>query len=171
MLVTRTALTRALIIGGIVVGAFGGAIIDRAIVATPAWDRLGPEAWATYSRYADLGNGRIVYSIYGIGLAVLAVAAVISYRFDRGAPRRAGPPIYLAAVGAVGVIATTIKAAPIMLGVPDLDTNVSLQDAFDQFTLWGLYIRGAMGALALLASVWALAVYPHADRGDLRRGR
>jgi hypothetical protein len=158
--VTRPAVTRALIIGSIVVGAFGGAIVDRAIVATPAWDRLGPEAWATYSRYADLGNGRIVYSIYGIGLAVLTIAAAISYRCDRGAPRRAGPPIYLAAFGAVGVIATTIKAAPIMLGVPDLDTNaVSLQDAFDQFSLWGLYIRGAMGVLALLASIWALAVY------------
>jgi hypothetical protein len=102
----------------------------------------------------------IVYAIYGIGLVVLAVGAAISYRFDRAAPRSAGVPIYLAALGAVGVIATTMKAAPIMLGVPDLDDAVALQTAFDQFTLWGLYIRGAFGALTLLASVWALAVYP-----------
>jgi hypothetical protein len=164
---TPRAVTRALIIGTIVVGAFGGAMVDRAIVATPAWGQLGPEAWATYSRYADLGNGRIVYSIYGIGLAVLAIAAAISYRFDRDAPRRAGTPIYLAALGAIGVIATTIKAAPIMLGVPDLDTKVvALQDAFDQFTFWGLYIRGALGALALLASIWALAVYPQRGIGQ-----
>jgi hypothetical protein len=157
--VTVGGVTRALIIGSIVVGAFGGAITDRAVVATPAWEQLGPEAWADFSRYADLGNGRIVYSIYGIGLAVLAVAAAISHRFDRGAPRRAGLPIYLAALGALGVIATTIKAAPIMLGVPDQTDAVALQNAFDQFTLWGIYIRGALGALALLASVWALAVY------------
>jgi hypothetical protein len=46
-----------------------------------------------------------------------------------------------------------------MLGVPDHTDAVALQDAFDQFTMWGIYIRGAPGALALLASVWALAVY------------
>jgi hypothetical protein len=163
--VTPRAVTRALIIGTIVVGAFGSAMVDRAIVATPAWGQLGPEAWATYSRYADLGNGRIVYSIYGIGLAVLAIAAAISYRFDRDAPRRASTPIYLAALGAIGVIATTIKAAPIMLGVPDLDSD-ALQHAFDQFTLWGVYMRGALGALALLASIWALAAYPRKVRAS-----
>jgi hypothetical protein len=153
-------ITRAMIIGSIVIGAFGGAIVDRAIVATPAWRELGAPAWAAYSRHADLGNGVVVYAIYSVGLAVLAIAAAISYRFDRGAPRSAGPPIYLAALSAIGVIASTIKAAPIMLGVPDLGNDVAaLQDAFDQFTFWGLYIRGALATLALLASVWALAVY------------
>jgi hypothetical protein len=120
MSVTRSAVTRAPIIGTVVIGAFGGAILDRAIVATPAWRQLGAPAWAAYSRHADLGNGLIVYAIYGVGLVVLAVATAISYRFDHGAPRSAGLPIYLAAASAIGVIATTIKAAPIMLGVPDL---------------------------------------------------
>jgi hypothetical protein len=90
--------TRALIIGTVVVAAFGGALIDRAVVATPAWEQLGPAAWAAYSCHADLGNGLIAYPIYGIGLAVLAIAAAISYRFDRGAPRSASPGIYLAAL-------------------------------------------------------------------------
>lgn len=156
-------ITRALVIGTVVVGAFGGAIIDRAIVATPAWRQLGASAWAAFSRHADLGNGVIVYAIYGVGLVVLAVAAAISYRFDRQAPRSAGFPIYLAAASAIGVIATTVKAAPIMLGVRDLNNDATaLQDAFNQFTFWGLYIRGALGALALLASVWALAAYSRA---------
>jgi hypothetical protein len=159
--VTAGAFTRALLVGSIVIGAFGAAIVDRALVATPAWRELGPQAWAAYSRQADLGNGFIVYPIYGIGLAVLAVAAAISYRFDRQAPRHAGPPIYLAAVCGVGVIATTFIAAPIMLGVPDLENDgAALQDAFDRFTFWGVYVRGALGALALFASIWALAVYP-----------
>jgi hypothetical protein len=160
-------ITRALIIGSILVGAFGGAIVDRAVVGSPAWRQLGPVAWAAYSRHADLGNGTFVYSIYGIGLVVFTVAAAVSYRFDHGAPRRAGPPIYLAAVAAVGVIATTIKAAPVMRGVPDLGNDVAaLQDAFDQFTFWGLYIRGAFGVLALLASIWALANYPRNGSPD-----
>jgi hypothetical protein len=165
------AVTRALIIGSVVIGAFGGAMLDRAIVATPAWRQLGPVAWAAYSRHADLGNGLIVYPIYGIGLAVLTIAAAIVYRLDRAAPRLAGPPVYLAALCAIGVIATTIKAAPIMLGVPDLNANtVALQNAFDQFTFWGVYIRGALGALALLASTWALAVYPRTRRPDIDDG-
>jgi hypothetical protein len=77
--------------GSIVIGAFGAPFADRALVATPAWRELGPQAWATYSRHADLGNGLIVYPIYGIGLAVLAVAA---------------GPIYLAALCAVAVLAS-----------------------------------------------------------------
>jgi hypothetical protein len=92
---------------------------------------------------------------------VVAIAAAISYGFDRGAPRPAGPPIHLAALCAIGVIGTTIKAAPIMLGIPDLgDDSAALQNAFDQFTFWGLYVRGAFGTIALLASLWALATYP-----------
>ena len=158
-------ITRALVIATVVVAAFGASIVDRAIVATPAWRALGPAAWAAYSRHADLGNGVVVYAIYGVGLAVLTLAAAISYRFDRATPRSAGPPIYLAALCAMGVIATTIKAAPIMLGVPDLGNDVAaLQDAFDQFTFWGLYIRGALATVALLAGVWALAVYPKTRR-------
>jgi F0F1-type ATP synthase assembly protein I len=86
--VKRAAVTRALIIGSIVVGAFGGAIVDRAVVATPAWRQLGGAAWASYSRHADLGNGLILYPIYGIGLAALTVGAAITYRLDRGARER-----------------------------------------------------------------------------------
>jgi hypothetical protein len=162
------AISRALIIASIVIGAFGGTLVDRALVATPAWARVGPVAWAAYSCRADLGNGLIVYPIYGVGLAVVTIAAAISYRLDERVPRHAGPPIYLAALCAVGVIATTIKAAPIMLGVPDLGTNaVALQNAFDQFTFWGVYARGALGILALIASIWALCVYPQTRSSTL----
>jgi hypothetical protein len=170
--VTRATITRALIIGTVVIGAFGGgAIVDRAVIATPAWRELGSATWAAYSRHADLDNGFVVYPVYGIGLTVFTIAAAISYRLDRGAPRPAGPPIYLAALCALGVVATTIKAAPIMLGVPDLDTDsVALQNAFDRFTLWGVYVRGAFGTLALLAGIWALAAYPRARGVDVNDG-
>ncbi|GAB3423419.1 hypothetical protein [Flindersiella endophytica] len=159
-------ITRALLIGTVVVGSFGAATLDRAVVATPAWNQIGAAAWATYSRHADLGNGLIVYPIYGIGLVLLAIAAAISYRLDPDAPRAAGLPVYLAALGALGVVVTTIKAAPFMLSLNQLDANdpTALQNAFEQFTFWGLYIRGALGALALLASIWALAEHPRTLR-------
>jgi hypothetical protein len=33
-----------------------------------------------------------------------------------------------------------------------------LQAAFDRFTLWGVYIRGAFFALSFLCTVWALTI-------------
>jgi hypothetical protein len=161
MLITHRSVTRCLVIGAVIVGAFAGALVDRAVVATPAWDQLGPRAWVDYSRDTDLGNGLIIYPMYGISLAVLALAAAVSHRTDRQRPLPAGLPIYLAAFFAIGVLATTAKAAPIMLGVDDLaDAPAAARDAFDQFTMWGVAIRGIFAVLAFLSSVWALARYP-----------
>jgi hypothetical protein len=92
-------------------------------------------------------------------LWALIFAAAVSQRLDRSAPRRAGLPIYLAALFSIGAIIATIIAAPIMLGVDSLgDDPGALQAAFDRFTLWGVYIRGAFFALSFLCTVWALTI-------------
>lgn len=157
---SNQARTRGLVIATVVVSAFAGEIVDRSLVATPAWDALGPRAWGDYSLHADLGNGLVIYPIYGLGLLGLALATAVSYRLDRRAPHAAGPPIYLAALFAIGVIATTAKAAPIMLGIRNLGADdTALRQAFDQFTFWGVELRGIFAVLAFLASVWALALY------------
>jgi len=140
------------LVGGLLAGATG----DRALVATPAWRELGPTPWAAYSRHADLGAGLVVYPLTGISTAVLAVAAAISYRFDRPTPRAAAVPIYLAAICQLGVMATTIKAAPIMLGVANPEDPSALAHAFDQFSLWGLTVRGTLAVLGFLAATWTL---------------
>ncbi|WP_156401960.1 hypothetical protein [Agromyces sp. Soil535] len=142
--------------------------IDRVVVGIPAWQYLGADAWAAYSRHADLGAGLIVYPVAGIGLALLAIAAAISSSVDRRTPRAARLPIYLAALGAIGVMATTAIAAPIMLSVPNLDDPAAVSDAFNRFTLWGLQIRGAFWAIVFLAGVWALAVLPRNPRSQLQ---
>jgi hypothetical protein len=54
----------------IVVGQLLGTLADslaRTLVEMPAWRHLGPEAWAAFSRSADLGNGEIMYPLAGIG--------------------------------------------------------------------------------------------------------
>jgi hypothetical protein len=157
----RSTLTRGLVIATIVVAGLASPL-DRVVVGIPAWQFLGAEAWAAYSRHADLGVGLIVYPIAGIGLAVLAIAAAITSRADPGAPPVARLLIYLAAIGAIGVMATTAIAAPIMLSVPNLGDPAALADAFNRFTLWGLQIRGPFWALVFLAGVGALAVLPRA---------
>lgn len=95
--------------------------------------RTGTRAWGDYSLHADLGSGLVIYPIYGLGRLGLALATAVSYLLDRRAPHAAGPPIYLAALFAIGVIATTAEAAPIMLGIRNLDADdTALRQAFDQ---------------------------------------
>ena len=88
---------------------------------------------------------------------MLVLAAAVAYRLDRNAPRSAGVPIYLAALSTVGAIATTVIAAPTIQSVGRLgDDSASLIRAFDTFTLWGVYIRGAFFVMSFAFTVWAL---------------
>jgi hypothetical protein len=157
----RISVTPMLIIAATVVVGLFGSLLDRAAVATPAWRDLGVQAWANYSRHADLHNGLIVYSIGGISCWALVFAAALAYRLDRSAPRQAGLPIYLAAVAAIGAIVTTIVAAPVMMHVGQLsDTDTSaLHNSFETFTLWGVYVRGICFAAIFVCLVWALVTY------------
>ncbi|MGO9154271.1 hypothetical protein [Mycobacterium sp.] len=157
----RLTPTGMLIIAATVVSGLFGSILDRALVATPAWRDLGVQAWADYSRHADLRNGYIVYPIGGILCWALVFAAALAYRLDRSAPRQAGAPIYLAALGAAGAALTTIVAAPVMMHVGQLsDTDIAaLHDAFETFTLWGVYVRGGCFAAIFVCLVWALVAY------------
>jgi hypothetical protein len=154
----RLSLTGRLIVAAVVVVGLFGSLLDRALVATPAWRDLGVQAWADYSRHADLHNGLFVYSIGGILCWALVFAAALAYRLDRSTPRQAGPPIYLAALGALGGIVTTIVAAPVMLHVGQLsDTETAaLHNAFETFTLWGVYVRGICFAAMFVCLAWAL---------------
>jgi hypothetical protein len=157
----RISVTAMLIIAATVVVGLFGSFLDRAVVATPAWRDLGVQAWTDYSRHADLHNGLFVYSIGGISCWALVFAAALAYRLDRSAPRQAGLPIYLAAAGSIGAIATTVVAAPVMMHVGQLsDTDIAgLRDAFETFTLWGVYVRGACFAAIFVCLVWALVTY------------
>jgi hypothetical protein len=164
----RTSITFGLVVAATVVGGLFGSLLDRALVATPAWRHLGVQAWVDYSRHADLGAGKIVYPIGAILLWALIFAAAVSHSRDRSAPRATGVPIYLAALFSVGAIIATIIAAPIMLSVDSLGNDpVALQSAFDRFSLWGVYIRGVFFALSFLCTVWAFTKVSR----DLARAR
>ena len=156
MTITMTSITRGLVLAAIVVSGLFGSLLDRATVATPAWRHLGVGAWADYSRHADLGTGNLVYPIGGGLLWALVLGAAIAYRLDRAAPRSAGVPIYLAALSALGAIATTVIAAPVMHSVGHLGNDVvALHHAFTTFTFWGIYVRGVFFALIFLFTLWS----------------
>jgi hypothetical protein len=160
-----SAITRRLVIASATLGGLSQ-VADRALVGTPGLRELGPEFWVQYSSHADLGTGLVLYPIAYIGWTALAVAAAITHRRGGRTPRRATVPIYLAAVCMLGVMALTAKAAPIMLGIGKLETEAEMQHAFDQFTFWGVYVRGALITVAFIASIWALAVLPPVTSRD-----
>lgn len=56
---TRLLLGAAIVVSGILAGT----VFDRVVVGGPAWHSLGAEAWAQYSRQADLGTGLVVYPV------------------------------------------------------------------------------------------------------------
>ena len=133
-------------------------------VGGPAWRTLGPEAWAQFSRHADLGSGLLAYPVEGIGAAALIVAAALSNYLDGKTRQVATIPLYLAVAFSVTGLILTHKAAPIMLALGAPAPAIESQRAFDEFFLWGLYLRGAADTLAFLAEIWALSSLGRAGR-------
>jgi hypothetical protein len=148
---TRTLLIAATLLGGLLAGGD----LDRALVAMPAWQEIGPEAWATFSRHADLGNGLILYPVEAIGGAVLILVAALRLRRDPATPRVTMVAVYVATALAVAGLLLTLKAAPIMLGIKEVSDEQALKAAFEGFSHWG-GIRGICQVLAFMAMLWAL---------------
>jgi hypothetical protein len=151
---TRFLLAAAVLMSGILAGT----VVDRALIAGPAWHAIGAEAWAQFSREADLGLGLIAYPLEAIGTTALLIGALVSSRFDHESQGRATAPLLSAVALSLLGLAFSAKAAPIMLSLGTAQSPAAVQHAFDDFFLWGLYLRGAVDVLTFVAAVWALSV-------------
>src|SRR5215469_17323242 len=145
----------ALLIGTLLLS--GGTNVDRSLIDMPAWQHVGAVAWATFSQWADLGSGLLIYPVQGIGSTVLCItAALIVFLKRKTLGRAVALPIYVALLCALGVMLTTTQAAPAMLSTTShLSDPAALQQALDTFTLWQ-GIRSVCGWLAIGALLWAL---------------
>jgi hypothetical protein len=147
---------RMLLIGATILGGFlAGGNVDRTFVGMPAWKTVGPQAWADFSRHADLANGLWLYPLEAIGSAVLVFATLIACYRNPSAPRSARRPLYAAALLTLGGLVFTLKAAPIMLGIKDVHDPQALQEAFERFYYWGHW-RGVCQILAFFSMLWAM---------------
>jgi hypothetical protein len=148
-------LTLVLIVAGQLLGTIADSLA-RTLVEMPAWRHLGPQAWAAFSRNADLGNGRIIYPLAGIGGTLLILAAAIAFRLSSRRPLSVAIPLYGAALMAICVMLTTTQAAPIMLSLHRIGNDpATLQQAFEGFYRWDS-IRAVIGMLEGFAEIWAL---------------
>jgi len=152
---TRTQLLVAA--AALLSGVLAGGIIDRVIVGGPAWHELGAQAWAQFSRQADLGTGLVAYPVEGIGATLFILAAALSNYFDRNIRRGVTLPLCFAAAFSISGLILTAKAAPIMLSLASLKNGAEIERAFNEFFVWGLYLRGFVDTLAFFALVWALS--------------
>jgi hypothetical protein len=66
-------------------------------------------------------------------------------------------PLYCAVGLSIVGLLLTVKAAPIMLSLAKPQSADAVQRAFDEFFVWGLYLRGTADTLAFAALLWALS--------------
>ncbi|HTD60167.1 MAG TPA: hypothetical protein VK679_05905 [Gemmatimonadaceae bacterium] len=145
--------------------AMVGDDLNRTLVEMPAWRVVGPQAWAAFSRHADLGAGHTIYPVLGIGGTLLSLAAAIVFRLSPRRPLATAIPIYGWACANIGVMVLTVFAAPIMLSVPGLGNDpIALARAFAGFAYWD-GVRAVVGAVGDCAAIWALVALlrPHAE--------
>jgi hypothetical protein len=145
---------------GLLIGTLllsGGGNIDRSLVEMPAWQHVGALAWATFSQWADLSRGLLIYPVQAIGSAILCItAALIVFRKRRNLGCTVALPISVALLFAFGVLLTTTQAAPAMLSTSShLSDPAALQQSLNTFTLWQ-GIRSVCGWLESCALIWTL---------------
>ena len=136
-------------------GSLAGSNIDRMVMQWPAYQRIGAEKWAEFSRHADLTwRAAALYPTESIGGVILSVATAVAVARSRRA-RKARIASVAAAAFAAGGLALTLKAAPNMLSLRHADADP--QKAFDGFRFWSLF-RGVCQVSAFVANVATLAL-------------
>jgi hypothetical protein len=156
--VGRSAFPVVLILATLLNGLLGGISLDKVVVNLPARRRIGVIPYARYARASDLGNGRVLYPMLGIGAAVASIAA-----FILALPVQPGGQVTLALAFAAALALlhsfTTSKAAPAMLRIGRTDDHEeSLKPLLEHFARWSQY-RAVLQVASFGTLVWALAAY------------
>ncbi len=136
-------------------GWLAGAALDRAAVATPVWQTLGPEAWASFSRDAVFGTGLTMDAVVGVAAAALMLVAAVSVYSDPDSRREAPFSLILAIIFSLIGLLFTAKAAHLAQFLMAAQPAADLQPIFDEYLIWGVDLRAAADAVAFVAVVWA----------------
>jgi len=147
-----------LLVATMLSGLLAGISLDKSFVQLPARVRLGAAAYAAYSRAADLGGCLIWYPLLGLGAPLLAVVAA-AVALWQGLPAPQALPVYLSAALAVGHVATTARAAPLLLRVhrsgPAGPDEPTMRALFRRFAFWQ-GVRFIVQTATFAALLWAL---------------
>jgi len=149
-------MTAALVLMTFVQGLGAGICFDTALVKLPTRHRIGPVAYAQFARGNDLGNGLKIYPFVVVGGGLVLIALTMA-AYIAGQPSAILHPLYAASLSAVGYLAATAKAAPIMWSLKTSpDEKQVLKQKLDRFAYWHAW-RTAFQIAAFIALLWALA--------------
>lgn len=136
-------------------GLIAGVSFDVSFVKLPTRRRIGDIAYANFARGNDLGNGKIVYPVLGIGAVILVFATIIT-AFMQDQPTNILLSFMLVALGTIAHSVCTAKAAPIMLSIKNTPNDKAiLKNKFDTFEFWQS-LRTFFQTLTFFALLWAL---------------
>jgi hypothetical protein len=139
-------------------GILAGASLDQSLKQLPARHRIGSITYSRYSRAADLGNGILLYSILGIGAALLTLSAAVAGYYYEAAPTLR-TPLYAGATLAVLHSFTSTQAAPTLFSQRQVAENESaLAKIFTKFEKWQT-ARCVLQVINFAVLLWALAAY------------
>jgi hypothetical protein len=161
-----TPIKRGVVLAMAVATAFeglrAGAGTFRALLDLPARRRIGPLAFAEFSRATDLSTtGVMFYVIFGVGGAlVTGVTWLIAVR--GGAPRLIRRLLATSAIASLLVLVLTTQAAPLMWRVGTSPPDpILVGTLLDRFTTWTLLRIGCVGlSFGATLSALALAAMP-----------
>lgn len=138
-------------------GLRAGAGTFRALIDLPARSRIGPVAFAEFSRATDLSMAGIVfYVMFGFGGAILTGATWLIAR-RRAEARFIRRLTALAFINCLLVLLMTTQAAPLMRRVGSSPNDPALlAGLLDRFTIW-TDLRILCVDLSFLCMVGALA--------------
>ena len=136
-------------------GIIAGVSFDVAFVKLPTRKRIGAIAYAQFARGNDLGNGKIVYPILGIGSIVLVLSLNV-VAFLQKQPTPVLFPVVLTIILTILHSLCTGKAAPIMISLKNTpDEEKVLKKKLDAFTYWHA-LRTIFQLLTFFAVIWSL---------------
>jgi len=150
----QTIITWVLAMATLTSGLLAGISLDKSLVQLPARQQMGLDAFATFSRAADLGRGLIWYPLLGLGAPVLILMALLLHILQgfRGA---GSVPLVLASVLGLAHVVTTSRAAPMLLhlrhGTP---TEATLHSLYQRFTTWHT-VRCVLQVATFAVLLWA----------------
>ena len=146
-----------LAVASVLSGLLAGETVDRLLIGFPAWHYVDVLTWAEYSRHADLGNGKFVYPVEGIGSFLLLITSSVVLLRTKIVDRSFVVPVHLASVFAAIALILTFFAAPFMLGIKNTNDPALLQDAFNGFYYWSIF-RGIASVLSFFSCIWAMYI-------------
>lgn len=138
-------------------GVLAGLNVDTALVKLPARRRIGAVAHATFARGNDLGNGLVVYPLFGVGAALLTVFATL-LAFVSHAKVEVLLPLSIALLLSLPHSFATTRAAPIMLSLKHTpDDEVLLAAKLEHFARWHA-VRATVQVATFFVLLWVLII-------------